>query len=326
MVRWSLALALPVVAGCVAAPVHVQDCYQDEACSSEVPFGLQFVGVDATESDGHPDWPGPIAIGGRATITLLRYLDNLHEHTEPLTLPFTADDSGHAGVEVVGVDGNRVTVHALADASNLLRILAPDGRLYDRWPLVGLPIDRVQVRPATIPVWGPTRDEDVVFLPGDHDLVVALWAPTTDIGSSPNLYDESLQLAMPDATPTAWNTLHATGLTVGHRTLAITGGSGARTIDVETVAAPDEIVTTDTQYISFDVANLICFHARHHGRAVADAQWSFEVTGAQLTTDAGLQTPRSGCAYYWPDARTGTFTVHAHASGYTQAIEIPIAG
>jgi hypothetical protein len=304
--------------------VQVSFCYDDEVCSPATPFGLQFVGVDPDADDGHPDWPGRVALGGTETITLRRYTDDLEEHSEPFALPFVADDSGHAGVEVVDVEDNRVHVRATADAWNMLRIVAPDGTLYDRWPLVGQAIDRVQVRPPADEWWGPGRNDDVVWLPGDHDLVVALWGATNDLGMSARLYDESLRLALPGAASTAWDTLHVTGATVGHQTLAITGGSGARTVDIETVAAPDEIVVTGGEELGYDIPNTLCFHALAQGRYVADVQWTFSATGAQVTTDDVMSTPRSGCAFYWPDARTGTITIHAQASGFAQDITLPI--
>lgn len=323
-----LAAFVPLAACTDLAPKYeVQFCYEGEACSSDTPQGLEFRGTDVTGEQGGS--PGPLAIGGTQNVKLLDPTRDLSRPV-PFERPYTTDSSMAAdgrfpvGTEVVEHDGNVVTVRGIAEGYNYLRVLAPDGTLYDRTVLSAQAIDHLQVRPP-YEYGGPGPAETIVWAPGPHVMSVGLWgAPHPDLGSSGDLLvDESLVLAMEGATQTRWDTISVPRAPAGHRDLMVAGGSGVAVLDVETVDAPDTIVSADANYFPISIygSNRLCFVARHQGRYVAGVEWSFTMDDGEVLTDETIDTPHSGCAYFAAHVQ-GTVRIHATASGHTQTLEV----
>ena len=307
-------------------PSRYQHCYADEECSEDTPLGLEFRGTDITGQLG--GLPGPLAIGGTGTVTVLDPTDDL-TNAVPFELPYSTDTSRLVdgrfprGVEVVEQDGNEITVRGIGAGYNYLRLLSPDGELYDRTSLGAQKIDHLQVRPPYA-YDGPSETETVVWAPGAHDVTVGLWsAPHPELANTSDLLvDESLTLTLPGATQIRWDTIHVPAAPAGHRDLTVVGGSAATVLDIETVEAPDTIVNASGNYYPLSIygSTRLCFVARHQGRYVAGATWSFAMDGGEVLRDAEAD-PTSGCAYFAARDQ-GTIRIHATASGYTQTLDV----
>lgn len=322
-----LMFAVPLVTACTDFGYHAYSCYEGETCSVDTPNNLEFRGMDVAGDSGGQ--PGRTAIGGTQMIKVLDPTDDFtspgvfkRPYTTDTTLP--ADARFGLGVEVVDHAGHVITVRGFADGENYLRVLARDGTLYGRTILAAAAIAHRQVRPR-YEYGGPDADEEIVWVPGEHDISVGLWAtPLYETESSLDLLvDESMTLALPGATQTRWDTIRTPVASVGHRDLVVTAGSGAVVLDVETVAAPDSIEGASENYYSGSPSGstLLCFVARHGTRYVAGVRWSFTVVGGQVLTSDVIDTPRSGCAYF---AGNGQRTLHvsATASGFTQIVDV----
>jgi hypothetical protein len=323
-----LALAALVSGACTDLPGgHDYFCVEGETCSHDTPYGLDFRGTDITGELGGE--PGVLAIGGIEHIRVLDPSDDLTQAV-PFARKYTTDTSQRAdnrfalGVEAVEHDGNIITVRGIADGTSYLRLLAPDGKLYDRTALAAVAVDHRQVRPPYA-YGGPGASETIVWAPGAHDISVGLWSPPDPEleNTSDLLVDESLVLEVPGATQTRWDTLHVPAAAAGHRALVVTGGSGAAVLDVETVAAPDSIENRADNYypISIYGSNRLCFVARNASRYVAGVEWSFTMDDGEVLTDEGIDTRHSGCAYFAPHLQ-GAVHIHATASGYTQTLDV----
>ncbi len=308
-----LAFAALVLGACtdLSAPSNGRDCYGGETCSNDTPEGLEFQGV------------ARIAIGGTARVVVLDA-----ESSTPFALPYTTDTSrpteARFGVttEVVAREPGEITVRGLAEGSNYLRVLAPDGALYDRTVLSAAAVESRRLRPRYA---GPEGGDSIVWASGSNEILVELRSAAGPAipDSFGLLVDESLTLAMPGATQTAWNTVRVPAAAAGHRTLVISGGSGDASLDLETVDAPDTIkIGPDNAYpLVTTGTSKVCFVARHGTRYVAGARWSLTMDGGQVTTNPLLDTPDTGCAELHA-FEAGTVRIHVTASGFTQTFEI----
>lgn len=323
------ALTPALLGGCpeVAVDYNAYSCHQGETCSHDTPNGLVFEGTDITGQLGGA--PGPLAIGGTQRVTMLDPSDSLTRPV-PFARPYTTDTSMPAderwdvGTEVVDEAGSVVTVRGISEGYNYLRVLAPDGDLYDRTILAAKPIHHRQVR-MPYAYGGADENEAIVWTVGPHEMSVGLWsAPDSQLGNTSDLLvDESLTLTMPGATQTRWDTISVPAAPPGHRDLVVAGGSGAAVLDVETVAAPDSIGDAPGNYYPLSIygSDLLCFVARHGGRYVAGAEWSFTMDDGEVLTSETIDTRHSGCAYF-AARKQGTVQIHATASGFTQTLAV----
>lgn len=324
-----LAFATLLLGACgdLSPGYHSYSCYPGETCSRDTPDGLVFRGTDITGQLG--GMAGRTAVGGTQNVKVLDPTDDL---TSPVVfaLPYTTDTSQPSddrfaiGAEVIGHEGHVVTVRGIADGYNYLRLLSPDGELYDRTILSANPVDHRQVRPP-YEYGGPDDDETVVWVPGEHDVSVGLWtAPDPLLANYADpLVDESMTLSLLGGTQTRWDTIRVPAAPVGHRALAVTAGSGSVVLDVETVAAPDGIENAQGNYYPLSIygSDRLCFVARHGTRYVAGARWSFTMDDGQVLTTEDTDTPRTGCAYF-AASKQGTVHIHATASGFTQTLDV----
>lgn len=323
------AIAPALLGGCPDAAVNYTSysCHQDETCSHATPNGLVFLGTDITGQNGGA--PGPTAIGGTQRVTLLDPSESLtapvpfaREYSTDTSLP--SDGRWGTGVEVIDEAKSVVTVRGIADGSNYLRIVDPDGDLYDRTILAAKAIHHYQVRPPYA-YGGPDEKETVVWAVGAQEMSVGLWsAPDPQLANTSDLLvDESLTLSIGGATQTRWDTIMVPAAPPGHRQVLVTGDSGAAFLDVETVAAPDTIVNARSNVYPLSIygSDLLCFVARHGSRYVAGAKWSFTMDRGQVLTSETIDTPHSGCAYFAAN-RQGLVQIHATASGFTQTLTV----
>jgi hypothetical protein len=301
-------------------------CGSDEGCA----LGLEFRGADVS---GGLNAVGSVAVGGIEHVSLFR-----SDNGAAFTRAYTADSSEAydyrfpSGTEVVAQDHNTVTVSGVEAGESFLAILVrEDGLgadwkpiLYDEAVIFSEQVDLVQAHPVFSRYGVPGANEQIVWAPGEQDVAVALWTePETDYPHPRgHLVDETVVLSMPGASQTSWDTIHIPDAPAGHRTLAVTGGSVDRVVDIETIDTPDFIGADPNNLpLSQSSASQLCFNARQQTRYVAGAEWMFTVDGGDIVVDPDLPSASSGCILVVPHVQ-GSIHIHATASGYTQTVDV----
>ncbi|HEY4058486.1 MAG TPA: hypothetical protein VGM39_17860 [Kofleriaceae bacterium] len=302
----------------VLLPVAVTACVAPSGGWGE-DSGLEFRGIDVANTFD-PD-PGPTAVGGTQHVSLFIPESN----DEPFTAWYVADSSHPGderyplGTEVVAQDHNVVTVRGIGAGYSDLRIVSAVGELYDHMILSAEPVALVQARPSEL--YGSDVTEPIVWARGDQDITIRLWsAPDAELEDHRDaLVDESLTLSMPGASQTTWQTIHVPDAPAGHRALAVSG-SVEQILDIETIGEPDALEIDEGSY-QFGGATGYCVTARHQGRYVAGAAWSFTVDGGDIVPDPAFHTATSGCVDVFPRV-PGTMHIHATASGLTRVFDV----
>jgi|GEM_PF-1763266 len=301
-----VSILLVILAACDGGDRFNDDgtCPVGETCSPAV-TGLEFVGESPTDLVFTFDLL-PTAVNGTQDITL-EYRKPQIGMTVPLDLPYTTDDNGGPGVVVDSVNGPTVTVHGIAPNANYLRILDPDGTLYDRKVMVAAEIDSIALVSSDLEL--PPAGETVVFASGDARIVVALKAASGD-----RLVDSSMTLAMDGASRIEWDTVLLAGATAGTRSIVVTAGDRSpATLDVIFVDGADAIDAIDPPAtVPVGSLSLICFAARNAGRFVTGfSDWA-------ITTDNGKADDAliTNCVALTP-AVAGPVHLTVHAGGMT---------
>ena len=319
--RYLLVLAsIPLVACYGGERAATGACPAGETCSAKTPGGLQFVG-GALADDIMVSGPAPTAIGGTQDITL--EYDRGDGTFVPLDLPYQADDDGGLGVRVDHTAGAVVTVRGAASRSNYLRILdAADGTLFDRKMLTGAAVDALALVPTDFEMI--PDGAQLAWATGDQTIGVALTGAVQE-SSGPveeRLVDTSMQLSLPGAERTAWDTLHLPAATPGTYAVSVTAGDRpAANLDLVVVDHADAVsAMSPPSAIAPSGAADVCFEATSAGRYVVGLDWTFEVDGT--TTSQGAFT--RNCIEVTTQKTSGTVTVQATAGGQSATLALAV--
>ena len=315
--RITLSLLAPLAAcGDLGDRAASGDCPPGEVCSDDTPRGLHFNGPELGDRFLDLDAPHPTLAGGTQDLRLS--YDPGTGIARSLDRPYVADDEGGAGFAVERTRGPVVTLRGVADRTHYLRITAPDGTLYDRKQLRGAKLAEIRLVPTSPEQVLP--GDAVVFAPGTQRLTVALFGNVQG-GTTTRVIDESMTIALPGATRTAWDSVRVSGLPAGRHAMTVRAGDRPEaTLDVEVVAGADSIVAhAPVTPLEATKASVVCFSARAAGRHVIGLTWTFEADNG--ATQAWLI---NNCAVVVPE-REGPLTLTARAGGQVLAASFTVA-
>ncbi len=299
--------SLPLVA-CYGGDRANGGCPAGETCSAATPNGLLFIGRNPSDQ---LNLSGPLAtvIGGTQDVQL----DFNDDALGAFDLPYTAKVDAPTGVNIDATSGSTVTITGTGTDANYVRIVDPNGELYDRKQMTGASIDTVALLPAaveTIP-----SGMDISFATSNEKYVVALTGRVEDsvLGEiEERLVDDSMQLTLAGSLRVGWDAFSMPGATAGVYSLDVSSGDysgqpvGLVIVDhIDSLAVQSDAPTTVAQNGSV----IVCFTASSSGRYVAGLDWSFTVNG-QAAAAFG-----SNCANVYTSATSGTVTVKASVAG-----------
>ncbi|MEZ4404377.1 MAG: hypothetical protein R3B06_30430 [Kofleriaceae bacterium] len=290
-------------------------CPAGETCSPETPAGLLFEGAPLgyiPAITAHT-----IAAGGRQTFTIIDKAT-----MAPLAAPFAVatTDATFAGTPVGPA---AVAVTARGAGAALLRVLSPEGLLYDRVDVTSRVITDVVAYPthtAAYPAIMPPRW--VGFAGGRVEVALQLRADADDV------VDEGLQVTTAaQLQRTAWNTFALVAPAAGAIDLAVDAGDQRGLAATVTVVDQfDRIDAPPARAIGVGGVTTVCFSAKTATAAgdalVVGVPWRLTLAGP-ATAEAAQ--PHPACLELTPTA-TGTVTVTATAAGHTATATLDVTG
>lgn len=293
-------------------------CPYGETCSDATPDGLLFEGAPL---GWFPQLTTHVtAVGGRQTFRI---------STPPgaaFDLPFVAATTG--ALQVVGSGPDRVTVAATVAGTGYLRILDPDGRLYDRVELTTAEVRRARLTPSYRAAY-PMADPGgwAALTTGRAELSVVLGG-----ADETQVVDEGMTIrATSPSTRVAWDTVQVEIPAAGAPELTIDAGRllGTRLV-VPTVDHLDELVASGPTESGVGGDVTLCFPAWRRETApgrgdkllVIGAARTFRVTGPAHAVAA---QPHDACLVVHTDG-PGEVVVSATAGGRTAARAVTVRG
>ncbi len=299
--------SLPLVA-CYGGDRADGVCPAGETCSPATPDGLLFVGRNPTDQIA---LSGPLAtvIGGTQDVEL-----EFNDATlGAFDLAYTAKVDAPTGVNIDATSGSTVTVTGTGTDANYVRIVDPNGELYDRKQMTGASIDTVSLVPAaveTIP-----SGMDISFATSNEKFVVALTGRVEDsvLGEiEERLIDDSMQLTLAGSLRVGWDAFTMPSATAGVYSLAVSSGDySGPPLDLVIVDHIDALAAQPDApgSIAQNESVIVCFTASSSGRYVAGLDWAFTVNDQAVTAFG------NNCANVYTAAASGTLTVKASVAG-----------
>lgn len=268
------------------------NCPAGEVCSDKTPEGLIFYsnlfsGVRR------------MATGGRMEL----WIQDAY-NLDALRFAYRATTGGL--VEVASQDDNRVSLRAVAEGTDMLRIVdRDDGKLFDRIEISAAPIASVEVTSKSPRGFFPSRPPALWANAGEVLFDVDLLA--RDRGS---LYDRDLEVTasgavINPAVPGATFGVSAAG--AGTLVLRIHAGAGEHPVSIPVVTSLDLL---ESPLVSARAGTevKICFNAVRASRNVERPPWTYTASGVTGEGDA------FGCFRTTP-AAAGPASVTASAGG-----------
>lgn len=318
MTRLALLLAASLlVAACASEGLRADsgDCPAGEVCSDKTPTGLLFAGsLFAGELLLADRSVKVTAAGGSQTIQV-----RLNQAGEPLPGPFTADIEG-TGWSLLASDDTQVVVAAAPQASapGLLRIADPaTGELFDAIELEVLPVERVELHPASREI--TAGDRPWALYSGGRRAVYADLRAAGEV----RLADESLAIA--GGAKIAWDVAALGAFAPGAVAVEVTTGAGQRfPLEANLVDAID-VIEVDSQPdgpLTAGGMGFFCFRALSGDAIARGASWRFRADGAlRVGDDAAVLA--DNCPLVHAD-QAGTGTLVAEAAGRSLALTIEV--
>lgn len=270
------------------------NCPAGEVCSDKTPEGLIFYsnlfsGVRR------------MAIGGRMEL----WMQDAY-NLDALRFAYRATTNGL--VEVASQDGNQVSLRAVAEGTDLLRILdRDDGTLFDRIEISAAPIASIELTSKSPRGFFPSRPPALWANAGEVPFDVALLA--RDRGS---LYDRDLSVHANGAVinpEVLGATFGVSAASAGTLVLQIHAGAGVHPVSIPVVTSLD-LLERPIVSARVGVVATICFNAVSASRNVERPPWTYASSGVTGEGDA------FGCFRTTPTV-VGPASVTASAGGLT---------
>ena len=289
-------------------------CPEGEVCSDLTPSGLLFVG-DGIFRGGSEDL-SPTAVGGVQRFVL----------ADIGALPFAVETTGAIVAEVDPTSARSVLVTAVESGGGYLRVVDPDGLLYDRiW------LETANVSHATFEAF---HVGDLLFVDGPG----AFWnggratARLTAWAGERVVIDRTMTVSSgvaaevepllgDDGTPRNWDAFVVTGLMNGDVSVAAVIGGVTRDVPIRVVSDTDEIVPALEIFAPPATIHgnaTFCFAAIDGGRVVVGAPWSFDVDGALVSATGSTEVEE--CVFVEP-LGAGRATIEVTGGTATRVFE-----
>jgi hypothetical protein len=295
-------------------------CPVGETCSPDTPDGLLFEGAPLGF------WPDisahTIAAGGRQTFHITDAATDAD-----LALPFVAATS-IAGFSAAPVDAAHVTVAAGPAATGYLRIVSPEGSLYDRLSIDSAEITTITAVPAYAAAYPSLLPAKWAAFAGGRAAITVKLTSNAAAEIEHSVVDESLVVRAPVAHQRlGWDTIALTPAAAGIVELNVDAGhlrnqAVAFTVvdTIGSIVAPSPVAATVGREVT------VCFHAltaeQPDPSLVIGVPWQFTTTGpAQLAADQAYPA----CVKFTGVA-TGTVTVTARAVGLVATATVNVSG
>lgn len=279
------------------------NCPAGEVCSDKTPEGLIFYS-DLFSGVRR------MALGGRMEL----WMQDAHSLDE-LRFAYRATTEGL--VEVARQDGNQVSLRAVAEGTDLLRIVdRDDGKLFDRIELSAAPIASVELTSKSPRGFFPSRPPALWANAGEVPFDVALLA--RDRGA---LYDRDLAVRSNGAVinpEILGATFGVSAASAGTLVLQIHAGAGVHPVSIPVVTSLD-LLERPIVSARVGAATTICFNAVSASRNVERPPWTYASSGVAgegdsfgcFRTTPSVVGPASVTASAGGLTTTATFTVQA---------------